>query len=77
MQEKWLKKPESTEELLDLLPEKMWRLHNLYYIINEDGKRVLFRPRPNQLHFLYSTISIPPLSPKPVTIKPTDSRAAL
>lgn len=35
-----------------LAGKKIWRLHNLYYIIDEQGKRVKFRPRPAQLDFL-------------------------
>lgn len=49
---KWLKKPKNTKELFELLSDKMWRLHNLYYIIDEWGKKVPFIPRPIQLDFL-------------------------
>lgn len=52
MQEKWLTKPNNEQDFRTLLLEKMWRLHNLYYIINEQGKKELFRPREAQLQFL-------------------------
>lgn len=34
------------------LNDRMWRLNNLYYIVNEDGKKVLFKPNEVQLQFL-------------------------
>ncbi len=34
------------------LKSRLWRLRNLYYIINEDGKEVLFRPNKAQKKFL-------------------------
>lgn len=34
------------------LKDKMWRLHNLYWIKNKLGKRVKFRPNKSQLKFL-------------------------
>lgn len=36
------------EELKRFLSDPWWRLNNLYYIINKHGKRVLFRPNPEQ-----------------------------
>jgi hypothetical protein len=48
----WLRRAESEEEFNELLPIKMWRLHNLYYINNEYGQKTLFQPRDIQLEFL-------------------------
>jgi hypothetical protein len=52
MQEKWLRVPTSEMEFKLLASDKMWRLHNLYYITNEQGTKTLFRPRDAQLTFL-------------------------
>lgn len=32
--------------------DQLWRLHNIYYIVNEQGERVLFRPNWAQVEFL-------------------------
>lgn len=52
MQEKWLQTPRTEQEFKILASDKMWRLHNLYYITNEHGQKTLFRPREAQLKFL-------------------------
>lgn len=39
------------EELKKNMGDRYWRLNNLYYITNEQGKRVLFKCRPVQLLF--------------------------
>lgn len=52
MQSKWLAVPTNKQEFMQLASDKMWRLHNLYYITDEHGKKTLFRPREAQLRFL-------------------------
>ena len=37
--------------ITDRLSDRWWRLNNLYYIIDEDGKKVLFSPRMVQKEF--------------------------
>jgi hypothetical protein len=48
----WLRKPKDNEELFECLSSKMWRLHNLYKIVDEYGKIVQFIPRQIQVDFL-------------------------
>jgi hypothetical protein len=52
MSQNWFMIPSDEGEFRILASDKMWRLHNLYYIIDESGRRVLFRPREAQLEFL-------------------------
>ncbi len=52
MQSKWLEKPQTERDFMRLASDKMWRLHNLYYITNEHGQKMLFQPREAQLRFL-------------------------
>lgn len=52
LNQNWLKKPKNEREFKILASDKMWRLHNLYYIVNEQGQKLLFRPRTAQLQFL-------------------------
>lgn len=44
--------PRTTAELKDCLKNKMWRLHNLYYIVDTNGRKVKFVPNSTQLKFL-------------------------
>ncbi len=52
MQSKWLEIPQTEHDFMRLASDKMWRLHNLYYITNEQGVKTLFQPREAQLKFL-------------------------
>ncbi|MBI9090726.1 MAG: hypothetical protein JEZ12_16030 [Desulfobacterium sp.] len=45
----------SWEELKAKFSNKWWRLNNLYYVIDEDGQRVLFKPNAAQI-YLYDNI---------------------
>lgn len=40
------------EKLDPRLADRLWRLNNLYYVINEQGVRVRFKMRPAQYHLL-------------------------
>lgn len=41
----------TSDELVEGLHDKWWRLNHLYYIINKFGQRVLFRPNKDQTQF--------------------------
>ena len=43
-----LDKVKNQDEFKALMAKPWWRLNNLYYIINKHGRRVLFRPNPEQ-----------------------------
>ena len=45
--------PRGAGELADCLLDRMWRLNNLYRIIDEHGRRVVFKLKPPQLQFLH------------------------
>ena len=45
--------PADVQALKAKLSDRLWRLHNLYYILNEDGVRVKFIPNESQLQFYY------------------------
>ncbi len=46
---KWMVQPEDyLTELKTNLSNKWWRLNNLYYVINEEGQKVLFVPNEEQ-----------------------------
>jgi hypothetical protein len=40
------------EDVREQWLDPLWRLHNLYFVVDEWGKRVLFRPREAQLRYL-------------------------
>lgn len=44
----------TVEELESKLPDRLWRLNNLYYIRDQDGKRIKFRLNPVQLCLYYA-----------------------
>lgn len=41
-----------TADIRSGLADPMWRLHNLYFIVNKKGQRVRFEPNPSQLEYL-------------------------
>lgn len=43
---------ERSVEITDQFADQLWRLHNLYWIMNKDGKKVLFQPNWAQVELL-------------------------
>jgi hypothetical protein len=41
----------SYDEMFSKLADRWWRLNNLYYFIDRDGKRSIFKPNPDQARF--------------------------
>lgn len=48
----WTHSPRNEQELIECLKNKMWRLHNLYKIVDPYNKEVQFKPNDTQLNFL-------------------------
>jgi len=57
--------PETDLEFMELLANKMWRLNNLYYIVNKQGVKQLFTMNYAQLHLYRAHI----LHPRVVVLK--------